>query len=178
MPVDWTLTALDEDKEIEDFAARVPGFFDSRAVPDAPSAILSLMETPQDQPTSDPILGSRLGDLLKTWISGTSPLPEESRRNRLRVCLRCPWYCGRAYIRSENLVTLPSYVCAVFASSEMTRHIQTEDDVAARIIGRCFGSLVVKILLNDVNARIGVGLRINEGELHACLLFLARQAAR
>ncbi|KAH9164623.1 hypothetical protein EDB89DRAFT_2015902, partial [Lactarius sanguifluus] len=23
----WTLTALDEDKEIEDFAARVPGFF-------------------------------------------------------------------------------------------------------------------------------------------------------
>jgi hypothetical protein len=39
----WTLAALDEDKEIEDFTARIPGFFNSRVVPDATSAALSLM---------------------------------------------------------------------------------------------------------------------------------------
>ncbi|KAI9447637.1 hypothetical protein H4582DRAFT_11898 [Lactarius indigo] len=38
----WTLEALDEDKKIEDFAERVPGFFDSKAVPDPASAILPL----------------------------------------------------------------------------------------------------------------------------------------
>ncbi len=30
--LEWTLAALDEDKEIETFAAGVPGFFDSRTV--------------------------------------------------------------------------------------------------------------------------------------------------
>ncbi|KAF8261790.1 hypothetical protein EI94DRAFT_762801 [Lactarius quietus] len=75
--LEWTLTALDEDKEIEDFAARVPGFFDSRAVPDPVSAILPLMS---DHPTTDPILGSRLSDLLKTCIPGTSPSSKKSAR--------------------------------------------------------------------------------------------------
>ncbi|KAI9447794.1 hypothetical protein H4582DRAFT_25640 [Lactarius indigo] len=104
--LEWTLTALDEDKEIEDFAERVPGFFDSKAVPDATSAILPLMS---DQSATDPILGSRLYDLLKTCIPGTSPLAEEKRKNRLRVCLRSLWYCGKAYNQPENPEPLPSY---------------------------------------------------------------------
>ncbi|KAH8987567.1 hypothetical protein EDB86DRAFT_2832266 [Lactarius hatsudake] len=69
--LEWTLTALDEDKEFEDFAEHLPGFFDSKAVPNPTSAILPLMA---DQLTTDPILGSRLRDLLKTCIPGTSPL--------------------------------------------------------------------------------------------------------
>ncbi|KAH9071518.1 hypothetical protein EDB83DRAFT_253679 [Lactarius deliciosus] len=163
--LEWTLTALDEDKEIEDFAERVPGFFDSRAVPDPTSAVLPLMS---DQSTTDPILGSRLYDLLKTCMPGTSPLTEEKRRSRLRVCLRSLWCCGEAYNRPENSEPLPSYVRVVFASPEMTHRIQAEEDPAARVIGRCFGSLVAKKLSADINSRNTQGVRVEEGEL-ACL---------
>lgn len=160
--LEWTLTALDEDKEIEDFAARLPGFFDSRAVPDATSAILPLMS---NQPTTDPILGSRLYDLLKTCIPGTSPLTEEKRKRRLRVCLESLWYCGRAYNEQRKLETLPSYVRVVFASPEMTHRIQTEQDPAARVIGRCFGALVAKKLSADINSR---RIQVSDGIL-VCL---------
>ena len=160
--LEWTLTALDEDKEIEDFAARVPGFFDSHAVPDATSAILPLMS---DQLTTDPILGSRLSDLLKTCISGTSPLTEEKRKRRLRVCLKSLWCCGRAYIQRRESEPLPSYFRVVFASPEMTHRIQTEQDPAARIIGRCFGALVAKKLSADIVSR---RVQINDGMI-VCL---------
>jgi len=153
--LEWTLTALDEDKEIEDFADRVPGFFDSRAVPDPTAAILPLMS---DDLKTDPILGSRLRDLLKTCIPGTSPLTEEQRRSRLRVCLKSLWYCGRAYNQPKNEEPLPSYVRIVFASADMTHRIQTEEDPAARVIGRCFGALVAKKLSDDINLnRVQIG---------------------
>ena len=160
--LEWTLTALDEDKEIEDFAARVPGFFDSKAVPDPASAILPLMS---DHPTSDPILGSRLYDLLKTCIPGTSPLTEEKRRSRLRVCLKSLWCCGKAYNQQRESEPLPSYFRVVFASPEMTHRFQTEQDLAARIIGSCFGALVTKKLSTEINSR---RVQVNDGIL-ACL---------
>ncbi len=122
----WTLAALDEDKEIEDFAARVPGFFDSRIVPDATLAVLPLMS---HQPNTDPVFGSRLYDLLKTCIPETSILDEnlKMRKNRLRVCLNCLWYFGRAYNLPGVSRPLPSY----FPNSlipEITRRVQTEGD--------------------------------------------------
>ncbi|KAI9467375.1 hypothetical protein BJY52DRAFT_66137 [Lactarius psammicola] len=160
--LEWTLTALHQNEEIEDFVESVPGFFDSRAVPDATSAILPLMS---DQSTTDPILGSRLYDLLKTCIPGTSPLTEEKRRSRLRVCLRSLWFCGRAYNQPENSEPLPSYARIVFASPEMTYRIQTEQDPAARVIGRCFGALVAKKLSADIKLR---RIRIND-EILLCL---------
>src|SRR6266702_4532107 len=61
--LEWTLAALDEDKEIETFAVGVPRFFDSRTVPDATSAILPLMtESRRLMPSSDPVytISSRL----------------------------------------------------------------------------------------------------------------------
>ncbi|KAI9447639.1 hypothetical protein H4582DRAFT_12092 [Lactarius indigo] len=161
--LEWTLKALDEDKEFEDFAEHVPGFFESEAVLDPTSAILPLMS---DQPTTDPILGSRLRDLLKTCIPGTSPLTEEKRKNRLRVCLKCLWSCGKAY--NEKSQPLSSYVRIVFADPEMTHRIQAEDDLAARVIGRCFGALVAKRLSADIDFRNTRGVRVKEGEL-ACL---------
>ncbi|KAI9447654.1 hypothetical protein H4582DRAFT_13338 [Lactarius indigo] len=160
--LECTLTALHHNEEIEDFAESVPGFFDSRAVPDPTSAILPLMS---DQPKTEPILGSRLYNLLKTCIPGTSPLAEEKRKNRLRICLKSLWYCGRAYNQPENPEPLPSYVRAVFASPEMTHRIQAEEDLAARIIGRCFGALVAKKLSADINLR---RVRIND-EILGCL---------
>jgi hypothetical protein len=160
--LEWTLTALDEDKEIEDFAARIPGFFDSLAVPDPASAILPLMS---DHPTTDPILGTRLSDLLKTCISGTSPLAEEKRKRRLRVCLKSLWCCGKAYDQQREEEPLPSYFRIVFASPEMTHRIQSEQDLASRVIGCCFGALVAKKLSADIKLP---GVRLTDGIL-VCL---------
>jgi hypothetical protein len=147
----WTLTTLDEDKELEDFAARMPGFFDSRAAPNATSAMLSLMSK---EPTSDPILGSRLRDLLGTCLPEASLLTEEQRNHRLRVCLKSLWYCLRAYNLPDNSeMPLAPYVRAIFASPDVIGWIRTEQDPAARLLGRCFGSLIVKKLANDVASR-------------------------
>ena len=169
--LEWTLTALDEDKEIEDFAARVPGFFDSKAVPDPASAILPLMS---DHPTTDPILGSRLSDLLKTCIPGTSPLTEEKRKRRLRVCLKSLWCCGKAYNEQRESDPLPSYFRVVFASPEMTHRIQSEQDLAARVIGSCFGALVAKKLSADIESR---RVQIGDGIL-ACLSAILNAESR
>ena len=146
----WTLTTLLRDEEIENFVACVPGLFDSCAVLDATSAILPLMS---DQKWTNPILGSRLHDLLKTCIPGTSSLTEEFRKKRLQVCLKGLWYCGRAYNHPENLEPLPSYVCVFLAGPKMIRRIRREQDFAARVIGCCFGALVAKKLSADINVR-------------------------
>ena len=126
----------------------MPGFFDSRADPNATSALLSLMS---DQSKSDPVLGSRLCELLKTCQPGASLLTEDRRNNRLRVCLRSLWYCLRAYNLPENSkVPLALYVRAIFASPEVIGWIWTEQDPATRLLGRCFGSLIIKKLANDI----------------------------
>jgi len=165
----WTLTTLDEDVEIEDFADRMPGFFDSRSGPDATWAMLSLMSS--EQPASDPILGSRLRDLLKTCLPGTSGLSEKQRENRLRVCLKSLWCCLRAYNQPEYVeVPLPSYIRSVLASPEVIGWIQTEEDPATRLLGRCFGSLVVKKLVNGITASARTSITAITAEL-ACLSY-------
>ncbi|KAH9161291.1 hypothetical protein EDB89DRAFT_2158016 [Lactarius sanguifluus] len=118
--LEWTLTALDEDKEIEDFAARVPGFFDSRVVPDATLSVLPLMS---HRPNANPIFGSRLYDLLKTCISETSPLDDKTRKNRLRVCMKYLWHFGQKYNELGPSQVLPSYFPDALASPGITRRI-------------------------------------------------------
>ncbi len=165
----WTLTVLDGDNETEDFVARMPGFFESSTVPDATSAILALMDAPSDR--SDPILGSRIHDLLKTCEPGVSPLLDDARRNRLRVCLKSLWYCGRGYNQPSFSVPLPSYVRRVFAVPEIILQIRAEEDVAVRLIGQCFESLLAKKLAQDVvdhpkrYSRTGRGIFVTQAEL-------------
>jgi hypothetical protein len=155
----WTLTTLGENQKIEDFAANMPGFFNSTETPKTPEtpdpetldatwAMLSLMS---EQPPFDPILGSRLKELLKTCLPGASFLTEEQRKSRLRVCLTSLWHCLRAFNLPKNLEKpLVPYVRSVFASPDVIRWIQTERDFAVRLLGRCFGSLVVKKLASDI----------------------------
>ncbi len=143
----WTLTTLDEDNEIEKFADRMPGFFDSQAHSDphsdVTSAMLSLMSS--EKSVSDPILGSRLRDLLKTCLPGNSSLSDDQRTNRLRVCLKSLWYCLRAYNQSKySNVPFHPYIHSVLASPEVIGWIPKEKDLATRLLGRCFRSLVVK----------------------------------
>ena len=165
----WTLTTLDEDKEFEEFASRMPGFFDSSANPGATSAMLSLM---YERPTFDPILGSRLRELLGSCQPGASPLAEEQRNNRLRVCLTSLWYCLRAFNLPENLgEPLAPYVRAIFASPQVIGWIQTEEDLATRLLGRCFGSLVVRKLANDIASRTFIGVPPTTAEI-ACISYM------
>jgi hypothetical protein len=163
--LEWTLTALDEDKEIEKFAAGMPGLFDSHTIPDA--AILTLMA---NKPLTDAIFGFRLYDLLKTCLLGTSPLNDEDRKSRLRVCLKCLWYFGRAYHKLQTPALLPSYFPLTVGSPEIIQRIQTEPDPLSRVIGHCFGALIVTRLAADVRSRTNsnVPLEVNEDEL-ACL---------
>ena len=157
----WTLAALDEDKEVEDFAARIPGFFNSRVVQDATLAVLPLMS---HEPNSYPIFGSRLYDLLKTCTPVPPVLDERMRKNRLRVCLNCLWHFGRAYNQLEVSQPLPSY----FPNSlipEITRRVQTEEDAGVRVIGRCFLALIINKLATDIDSRSDP---IRDAEL-ACL---------
>lgn len=160
--LEWTLAALDEDREIEDFSSRVPGFFDSSVVPDATLAILPLMS---HQPNSDPILGSRLYDLLKTCKPETSSLDEEMRNNRLRACLKCLWSFAKAYNQVGSSQALPSYFPYALASPEITRLFQAEKDSGVRVMARCYGALIVNKLVADVESRAD---SISDQEL-ACL---------
>ena len=168
----WTLTVLDDDREFEEFVERVPGFFESASVKDAPSTMLSLMNDQPSQPSQlaqfDPILGSRLNDLLKTCVPGISPLREELRKNRLRVCMRTLWYFARQYDMSQNTTPLPSYFRAIFASSERIRQFHSEEDTAARLVGRSFSSLIVKKLARDIDSHTTRGHRASVAEL-SCL---------
>ena len=144
----WLLTTLDDNQKFEEFATRMPGFFDTTTAPNATSAMLSLIS---EQPTFDPILGARLHELLNTCLPRASLLTEERRRSRLRVCLTSLWYCLMAHNVPENVeMPLAPYFLAVFASPDVIRWIQTEGDPASRLLGRCFGSLVVKKLASDL----------------------------
>jgi hypothetical protein len=171
----WTLTVLDDDREFEDFVARVPGFFDSVSIPHAPSVILLLMDDQSAQ--FDPILGSRINDLLKTCVPGTSPLTDQLCKNRLRVCLRTLWYCAKGYNQSCTTDPLLSYIRSTFANPEMTRRIQSEEDLAARLIGRCFSSLVVKKLTQDIGSRTDQSPQDNKGVLSCLAAILGKTCA-
>ncbi|KAH8990276.1 hypothetical protein EDB92DRAFT_1865425 [Lactarius akahatsu] len=135
-------------KEFEGFVAYMSAFFDSHAAPNATPAILSLLS---EQSSSEPILGSRLRELLDTCLPSSSLLTKEQRKTRLYVCLKCLWCCVRTYNKKPE-VPLAPYVRAIFASPEVIHRIQTEQDVAIRLLGLCFGSLVVKKLANDITS--------------------------
>ena len=144
----WILTTLDDKQKIEEFAAHMPGFFNSTDTPDASSTMFSLMF---EHSNFDTILASRLHELLQTCLPGASHLNDDQRISRLSVCLTSLWYCLRASNLPENLnKPLAPYVRAVFASSDVIRWIQREQDSAVRLLGCCFGSLVVKKLASDL----------------------------
>ena len=163
--LEWTLTTLDDDKAIEKFAAGVPALFDSQTIPDA--TILSLMAI---KPQTNAIFGLRLYDLLKTCLQGTSPLEDGDRKSRLRACLKCLWYFGRAYHKFQAPALLPSYFPLTFGSPEIIQRIRTEPDPISRVIGHCVGALIVTKLAADVRSRMNsnIPLEVSGDEL-ACV---------
>ena len=158
IPTDLVETYLD--KEIKDFTAWVPEFFDAYAQSGAEGTIIPLMS---DQPLANTIFGSRLHHLLRIYVQGTSALTEEQRRRRLRVCLECLWCWVKAF--SHNSEHLPSYF--PLPSPDMIRRLQTEQDPTVVIIGRCFIALIAKKLAADVISRHPSDARVRDAKLES-----------
>ena len=166
----WTPTDHVENssvKEVQDFAAWVPEFFDTYARSGAEGTILPLMS---DQPPANTIFGLRLHRLLEIYLRGTSALTEEQRRRRLRICLECLWCWARAY--GHNSESLPSYF--PLPSPDMIRRIQTEQDPTAGMIGRCFIALIAKKLAADVDSRHSSAVRVRDAKLESLSAILGR----
>ncbi|KAF8268146.1 hypothetical protein EI94DRAFT_1661413 [Lactarius quietus] len=165
----WMLTTLDEHNKFEEFTSHMPGFFDSSAPPDATAAMLSLF---LEQLTSEPILGTRLRDLLNSCRPGTSLLTKEQRNHRLRLCLKSLWCCLKAYnLPQHSGEPLSPYIRSIFASREVFPWIQNEEDPAIRLLRRCFGALIVKKLASDMTSPTRTSFTAITAEM-ACLSYI------
>ncbi len=113
----WTLDALDEDHELEQFAAGIPGLFVSKAVEQPVGMLASISESTTLHPN--------LGKDIQKLVTGSSPHAESlhllSKARRLwrdRVCLRALYFIPNAIqaalsnsIRGPgNIVTVPSFL--------------------------------------------------------------------
>ena len=111
---------------------------------------------------------SCLHNLFQVNISGASALTANVRRSCLRICLRSLWYCAKAYHQPGISEPLPSYFPSTLASPEIIRLIHVEQDPISRVIGRCFGALVVAKLEADIGSRTDSNVTISDDKL-TCL---------
>ncbi|KAI9447621.1 hypothetical protein H4582DRAFT_11377 [Lactarius indigo] len=161
--LEWTLKAILENKEIENFAISVPKFFDTYARLGAPEPIHPRMS---DQPPTNPVFGFRL---LETCMLGTSA--GEERKRRLQTCLKCLLYWAKEF--NQNSAPLPSYF--PLPDPDMTRRLQAEQDPTSSKIGRCFGALIAKKLAADINSCHSSGVRGREVKLASLSAILGRE---
>ncbi len=113
---------------------------------------------------------------LQMCVSGTSPLTAEVRRSCLRTCLKCLWYCAKAYHQLSTSKQLPSYFFFVLATPQITRHIQTEKDPIAHVIGRCLGALIVNNVLAYVKSCTNPTARISDMALECLSAILGTES--
>ena len=109
---------------------------------------------------------SRHHCFLKMCVPGASSIMEEERTSCLRTSLRSLWHCSKAHLQTR--APLPSYFPLVLARPEITRHLQTERDPVARIIGYCFGALIVNKLVDALESPISLGSGVRNAHL-ACI---------
>ena len=164
--LEWTLLALVENKEIENFATWVPEFFGTYTRSGAPEseAIPPLMS---NQPPTNPIFGFHIHH---PRILRTLPLEEEERKRRLQICLKCLWRWAREY--NQKSVPLPSYFPLL--SPDMIRDLQAKQDPTSSMIGLCFSALVAKKLAADVNSPHFSDVRIHDAKLASLTAIVGR----
>ena len=112
---------------------------------------------------SERTIVSRLHDLLKMCMPGPSSLTEELRTSCLRMCLKTLRHCGKTYHQTSG--PLPSYFPLVLARPEITRNFQTEQDPVVRIMGCCFGALIVSRLVDALGSPITLRSGVRNAEL-------------
>ena len=93
----WTLDKMDEEGEMVEFAAGIPGFFHSIKVKDA----VSILGEAQKESTFHPSLYHDITSLLfRSALPGILPdsklLPENVRQNRVKVCMEALYFLPHA----------------------------------------------------------------------------------
>ncbi|KAI9458565.1 hypothetical protein BJY52DRAFT_411412 [Lactarius psammicola] len=159
----WTLSKLDEDKEVEDYISRIPGFFDSHVVPEALRTMLGLMDPPLGG--GDSVLAVRLGGLLKTCLPTTSGVDPGVDKNRLNICLTAIWCYTKAYNRPNSKeVTMSKYFRRLFADEYEMNTLLANDDPRTKVVVLCMGSLLVARLMEEMRGH-AESPQVSQGEL-------------
>ena len=159
----WTLSRLDEDKEVEDYISRIPGFFDSRVVPEALPTMLGLMDSPSSG--GDSVLAVRLGGLLKTCLPTASGIDPGVDKDRLNICLTAIWCYTKAYNRrSLKGVPMSHYFRGLFADQNEMSTLLASDDPRTKVMVLCMGSLLVARLMEEMRGQTE-SPQVSEGEL-------------
>jgi len=158
--LNWTLTRLDEDQEVQDFISRIPGFFDSRVVPEAPRTMIGLMDSsPSD---GDSVLFVRLRGLLMTCLPTTSGFNPDDRKNRLNVCLTAIWYYIRAYNQHHG-IRMSKQFRMLFSDQNDMDLLLADDDTRTKIVVLCMGSLFTAKIMKEMGDRTE-NPQVSEGE--------------
>ena len=123
----------------------------------------------------DRIIVSRIHNLLQMCISGASPLTDEVRKSCLRMCLKCLWYCAKAYHQLGASKTLPTFFFFL-AAPGITRHIRTEQDPVSHVIARCFVALVIGKLAVGIRSRTDSTVQISDMEIERLVFILGAES--
>ena len=157
----WTLTRLDEVKEVEDYVSRIPGFFDSRVVPEASKTMLGLMDSSSSG--GDSVLAARLGCLLRTCLP-TSVDPSVDK-NCLNICLTAIWYYTKAYNRSDpKEFPMSKYFRRLFADENEMNTLLANDDLHTKVVVLGMRSLLVARLVKEACGQVE-SPQVSDGEL-------------
>ena len=156
----WTLSRLDQDKEVEDYISRIPGFFDSRVVPEALQTMLGLMDSPSSG--RDSVLAVRLGGLLKTCLPSASGIEPGGDKDRLNICLTAIWCYTKAYNRRH--LNMSQYFRGLFADQNEMNTLLASDDPRTKVMVLCMGSLLVARLMEEMSGQTE-SPQVSEGEL-------------
>ncbi|KAH8989129.1 hypothetical protein EDB92DRAFT_2115438 [Lactarius akahatsu] len=156
----WTLSKLNEDKEVEDYLSRIPGFFNSRVVLGASETMLRLMDSPSSG--GDSVLAVRLGGLLKTCLPTSSGVGPNVDKNRFNICLTAIWYYMKVYNNSKGIPMSKSFR-GLFADQNEMKTLLVNDDIRINVMVLCIGSLLVAGLMKEMRGQESP--QVSEGEL-------------
>ncbi|KAI9433502.1 hypothetical protein H4582DRAFT_1882714 [Lactarius indigo] len=161
----WTLSRLDEDKEVEDYLSRIPGFFNSRVVPGAMQTMLRVMDSPSIG--GDSVLAVRLGGLLKSCLPTSTGVDLDTDQNRLDICLTAIWCYTKAYNLTNSRgvpMSMSKSFRGLFADENEIYPLLENDDLHTRVVVLCMGSLLVAKLMGEMRGQEG-SPQVSEGEL-------------
>ena len=142
-------------------------------------AILSQTAKPYlEQPIAElNILDAHFGrvvmnGLSNLWVRIAATPSANVRRSCLRMCLKNLWGCAKAY-QLSTFKPLSSHFSNTFSSSETINLIRAEKDPVSRVVGCCFGALVVTKLVTDIRLRTDSNIQVSDSELE-CLSAIFR----
>ena len=154
----WTLDALDEDRELEELVAAIPGYYRSTTVRPQEEALEHLIH----HEGLDSPLEARILDLLCPRGTAPDALPTSSKERKRRIVCLEALYCLpgtiKRHVRAADLDPDLFASDPLFASSEAwaaatSMAKDTNRDLA--FSGQCVAAMLIAIWRNDLAASPG-----------------------